>query len=165
MPLQQQMRFFLRATGSLHEASVLMLRLSYPTETVSSNKITRNRMVLSFKDSPRKPLRRQPMAAYSKHVSLLYCCCCCISNFNDDDDGAQFFSSWQSGDGSSGLVRLVPSERAAITLRSKEKEKQFLQTLFPMHRQHVYKSSRGRAKGQGIQSWNIQSFEFGGASL
>ena len=108
MPLQQQMRFFLRATGALHEASVLMLRLSYPTETVLSN---RNRIVLSFKDSPRKPLRRQPMAAYSKHVSLLYCCCCCISNFNDDDDGAQFFSSRQGGDGSSGLVRLVPSER------------------------------------------------------
>ena len=34
--------------------------LSYPTETVLSNKITRNRIVLSFKDSPRKPLRRRP---------------------------------------------------------------------------------------------------------
>ena len=38
-----------------------MLRLSYPTETVLSNKITRNRIVLSFKDCPRKPLRRWPM--------------------------------------------------------------------------------------------------------
>ena len=35
------------------KASVLMLRLSYPTETVLSNKIARNRIVLSFKDSPR----------------------------------------------------------------------------------------------------------------
>ena len=32
-----------------------MQRLSYPTETVLSNKITRNRIVLSFKDSPKKP--------------------------------------------------------------------------------------------------------------
>ena len=31
-------------------------RASYPTETVLSNKITKNRIVLSFKDSPRKPL-------------------------------------------------------------------------------------------------------------
>ena len=54
------MRFFLRATGALHVASVLMLRLSYPTETVLSNKITRNRIVISFKDSPRKPLGRRP---------------------------------------------------------------------------------------------------------
>ena len=37
-----------------------MQRLSYRTETVSSNKITRNRIVLSFKDSPRKPLGRPP---------------------------------------------------------------------------------------------------------
>ena len=40
------------------EASVLMQRLTYPTETVLSNKIARNRIVLSFKDSPRKPLGR-----------------------------------------------------------------------------------------------------------
>ena len=33
--------------------------LSYPTETVLCNKITRNRIVLSFKDCPRKPLRRR----------------------------------------------------------------------------------------------------------
>ena len=33
-----------------------MQRLSYPTETVFSKKITRNRSVLSFKDTPcRKP--------------------------------------------------------------------------------------------------------------
>ena len=37
-----------------------MQRLSYPTETVSSNKITRNRIVISSKDSPTKPLGRQP---------------------------------------------------------------------------------------------------------
>ena len=36
-------------------ASVVMQRLSYLTETVFSNKITRNRIVLSFKDSTRKP--------------------------------------------------------------------------------------------------------------
>ena len=39
------------------KASVVMQRRSYPTETVLSNK---NRLVLSFKDSPRKPLGRRP---------------------------------------------------------------------------------------------------------
>ena len=38
----------------------LMQRLSYPTETDLSNKITRNRLVLSFIDSPRKQLGRRP---------------------------------------------------------------------------------------------------------
>ena len=52
--------FSLVAQVSL-EASVLMQRLSYPTETVLSNKNTRNTIVLSFKDSPRNPLRRRPM--------------------------------------------------------------------------------------------------------
>ena len=33
-----------------------MQRLSYPTETVLSNKMARNRIVPSFKDTPRKPL-------------------------------------------------------------------------------------------------------------
>ena len=47
--------------GDREKASVLMQRLSYPTETVLSNKITRNRIVLSFKGSPRKPLRRRPL--------------------------------------------------------------------------------------------------------
>ena len=42
------------------EASVVMQSLSYPTKTVLSNKITRNRIVLSSKDSPRKLLRRRP---------------------------------------------------------------------------------------------------------
>ena len=39
-----------------------MQRLSYPTETVLSTKITRDRivLVLSFKNSPRKPLGRRP---------------------------------------------------------------------------------------------------------
>ena len=37
-----------------------MQRLSYPTETGLSNKITTNWIVLSFKDSPRKPLERRP---------------------------------------------------------------------------------------------------------
>ena len=43
------------------EASAVMQRLSYPTETVLSNEITRDRIVLSFKDSPRKPLGQRPL--------------------------------------------------------------------------------------------------------
>ena len=39
---------------------LVIQRLSYPTETVLSNKIARSRIVLSFKDSPRKSLRRWP---------------------------------------------------------------------------------------------------------
>ena len=46
--------------GEREKASVLMLRLSYSAETVLSNKISRNKIVPSFKDSPRKPLRRRP---------------------------------------------------------------------------------------------------------
>ena len=42
------------------KASVVMQRLSYPIKTVLNNKITRNRIVLSSKDSPRKPLGRRP---------------------------------------------------------------------------------------------------------
>ena len=42
-----------------HQASVVMHRLPYPTETVLSNNITRNWIVLSFKDCLRKPLRRR----------------------------------------------------------------------------------------------------------
>ena len=42
------------------KVSVLMQRLSYPTKIVLSYKIARNRKVLSFKDSPRKPLGRRP---------------------------------------------------------------------------------------------------------
>ena len=38
-----------------------MQQLSYLTETVLSNKITKNRIVLSFTDSPRKPLARRPL--------------------------------------------------------------------------------------------------------
>ena len=49
--------------GPCHKASVLMQRLSYPTEIVLSNEITRDRIVLSFQDSPRKPLRRRPTAS------------------------------------------------------------------------------------------------------
>ena len=37
------------------EASVVMQRLSYPTETVLTNKVTRTRIVLSFNECPRKP--------------------------------------------------------------------------------------------------------------
>ena len=48
-----------------HKASVVMQRLSYRTETLLSNKITRNKIVLSFKDSPRKPLRRRPSTVQS----------------------------------------------------------------------------------------------------
>ena len=42
------------------KASVVMQRLSYPTETVLSSKITRNIIVL-FKVSLRKPLLRRPL--------------------------------------------------------------------------------------------------------
>ena len=52
--------------GFDNEASVEMQRLSYPTETVLSNKITRNIIVLSFKESPRKPSRR-------RHINLAVC--------------------------------------------------------------------------------------------
>ena len=44
-----------------------MQRLSYPSETVLTNKITGNRIVLSFKDSLQKPLRPRVCA------SLLIC--------------------------------------------------------------------------------------------
>ena len=37
-----------------------MQRLSYPTETVLINKITRIRILLPFKDSPTKPFGRRP---------------------------------------------------------------------------------------------------------
>ena len=56
----------IRAAGELQsrqispEASVVMQRLPYSTETILSNKINRNRIVLSFEDNPRKPLRRRP---------------------------------------------------------------------------------------------------------
>ena len=52
------------------KASVLMQRQSYPTETVLSNKITENRIVLSFQDSPRKPLRRRPKKEKGKLIKM-----------------------------------------------------------------------------------------------
>ena len=54
------LHIFISSLQGLLQASVLMLRLSYPSETVLFNKITRNRIVLSFKDSPRKTLGRRP---------------------------------------------------------------------------------------------------------
>ena len=48
------------AVHELLKASVLMQILSYPSETALSNKLTWNRIVLSFKDSPRQPLGRRP---------------------------------------------------------------------------------------------------------
>ena len=41
-------------------AASLMQRLSYLTETLLSYKTNKNRIVLSFKDSPGKPIRRRP---------------------------------------------------------------------------------------------------------
>ena len=38
------------------KVSILMLRLSLPAETALSDKVTRNRTILSFKDNPRKLL-------------------------------------------------------------------------------------------------------------
>ena len=46
--------------GRRQQASILMQRLFYPTETVLFNKITKKGIVLSFRDSPRKPLGRRP---------------------------------------------------------------------------------------------------------
>ena len=46
-----------------HEVSVVVQRLSYPSETVLSGKITVNRIVLSFKNSPRKTIKT---ATYDK---------------------------------------------------------------------------------------------------
>ena len=43
-----------------------MQRLSYPAETVLYNKITRDRIVLSFKDGPRQPLRRRPKESHRR---------------------------------------------------------------------------------------------------
>ena len=53
------------------KAGIVMQRLSYPTETVLSNKTTRKRIVLSFKDSPRKPLRRWPN--FAEGASVIKC--------------------------------------------------------------------------------------------
>ena len=46
----------------------LMQRMSYPTETVLSNKNTWNRVIQSFKDTPRKPLVVRPF--HSKPVKV-----------------------------------------------------------------------------------------------
>ena len=57
------LRAYLCETATHRErqkASVVMQRMSYLTETVLPSKITRNILVLSFKDSPRKPLGRRP---------------------------------------------------------------------------------------------------------
>ena len=48
-----------------------MQRLSYPTETVLSYKITRNRIVLSCKDSPKKSLGRRPFGPPCRPVKHL----------------------------------------------------------------------------------------------
>ena len=56
------------ASMQVLQASVVMQRLSYPTETVLSNNITRNIIFLSCKDSPRKPLRRRPSTPHSSSV-------------------------------------------------------------------------------------------------
>ena len=76
--------FSLMSPPSSPPASVVMQRLSYPTETVLSNNITRNRIVQSFKDSPPKPLRRRPIISSGKvesefcsyHVQTWSGCCC-----------------------------------------------------------------------------------------
>ena len=62
-----------------------MQRLSYPTETVLSNKIIRNELVPSFKDSHRKPLVRgppvHPLNSYG-HVSRIAHLRTCTCHFN-----------------------------------------------------------------------------------
>ena len=62
---------YLSNKSSALQTSVLMQRLSYATETVSSNKIARNGIVTSFKDSPRKPLGRRPSLQSSSLPSLV----------------------------------------------------------------------------------------------
>ena len=57
------------------QASVLMQRLSYPNETVLSNKITRHIIILSSKDSPRKPLGRRPHIARC-FLDIAFCTFC-----------------------------------------------------------------------------------------
>ena len=47
--------------SQIDKASVVMQRPSYPTETVLSNKITKKKIVPSFKDSPQKTLRRRTL--------------------------------------------------------------------------------------------------------
>ena len=59
-PLFSVLRRPRQCTMTRRQAVVVMQRLSYPTEIVISNKVTRNRIVLSFKNSPRKPLGRRP---------------------------------------------------------------------------------------------------------
>ena len=64
-------------------ASVVMQRLYYLTETVLFNKIARNRIVPSFKDSPSKPLGRWPKDGWMKH-------CFRLQIFLTDPDGMPF---------------------------------------------------------------------------
>ena len=45
------------------KASIAMQIMSYPTKPILSNKITRNKLVLSFKDYTSKLLRRQPLVS------------------------------------------------------------------------------------------------------
>ena len=52
-----------RTRSQLHEASALMQILSYLTETVKTNTIVSNRIVISFKDSPGNLLRRRSVYA------------------------------------------------------------------------------------------------------
>ena len=48
-----------------------MQRLCHPTETVLTNKMTKNKIVLSFKDSPRKPvLDRKSLFCYGTFLSV-----------------------------------------------------------------------------------------------
>ena len=50
-----------------------MQRLSYPAETVLSHKITSNRIVLSFKDSPIWPLERRLRITIGSNPSVPVC--------------------------------------------------------------------------------------------
>ena len=72
-----------------NEANVVMQRLSYRTETVLSNKIARNRIVLSFKDSPRKPLRRPPNEKRPQCESTGFFCLQLIWKIGSRSEGRQ----------------------------------------------------------------------------
>ena len=64
-PLSLSLSLAIKLYVYIRPLLILMQTLSYPTETVSSNKITRKRVVLSYKDSPRKILGRRPQATLS----------------------------------------------------------------------------------------------------
>ena len=95
-----------------------MQRLSYPTKTVLSNKITRNIIVLSFKDSPRKPLgRRRPMPP--KHD---------VGSFDGAQFPARFISTqlWRVGKSNVKVFSASHTDREGERERERERYQYFV---------------------------------------